>query len=134
MYLRTTFDLWHLIHATFFRYGQVEMTDPSNPLYFFLFAFCPHFLLFYNSPAYSFSSDLRRALGLVTLIDSCWARSMICFLFLLDTSWAISAENVRFCIISTSNSCNERTKRDIFPIFRTTSGKNISMLFNFLLL
>ena len=53
---------------------------------------------------YSFSSERRRALAFVTLIESCWARSTIAFLFLLETLCAISAENVLFCIIRTSSS------------------------------
>lgn len=53
---------------------------------------------------YSSSSERKRALGLVNLIDSCWARSTMSFLFLLETLWAISAAKVLFCIRSTSNS------------------------------
>ena len=55
---------------------------------------------------YSFSSERRRALAFVTRIASCWARSTISRRFLLETSWAISAEYVRFCIRRTSSSCN----------------------------
>ena len=58
----------------------------------------------YMMPAYSFSSERMRPSGLVTLMASCAARSTISFRFRLDTWWAISAEKVRFCIISTSSS------------------------------
>ena len=53
---------------------------------------------------YSSSSERRRALGFVTLMDSCCARSTMALRLRLDTQWAISAEKRRFCINSTSSS------------------------------
>lgn len=64
--------------------------------------------IYFFCTVYSSSCDLSLALGLVTLIASCWARSTISFLFRDETLWAISAEKVLFCINNTSNSCNMR--------------------------
>ena len=57
---------------------------------------------------YSSSLDLSLALGFVTLIASCWARSTMSLRFLLETLWAISAAKVRFCMSNTSNSCEKK--------------------------
>ena len=52
---------------------------PSVIQYLFGFSF------FYTLSIYSFSSEHRRALALVTLIASCAARSIMSLRFLLDT-------------------------------------------------
>lgn len=70
---------------------------------FVFFLFC--FVHRTSTESYSFSSDRSLALGLVTLMASCWARSTMSLRFLLETLCAISAANVRFCIIRTSRSC-----------------------------
>merc|ERR1719370_1206807 len=64
---------------------------------------------------YSFSSDLILALGLVTRMASCWARSTRFFLFLDETPWAISAQNFLFCIMRTSNSLMLWTRTFLKP-------------------
>ena len=83
--------------------------------------FCPqqwiHFL-FHNKGTfntvdltnnyYSFSSERKRAPAFRTLMSSCCALSTICFLFLAETLWAISAAYVLLDISSTSNSFKEK--------------------------
>lgn len=76
---------------------------------------------------YSSSSERKRALGLVNLIDSCWARSTMSFLFLLETLWAISAAKVLFCIRSTSNSWKIQTSK---WISKNTSTNTCTVLFS----
>merc|ERR1712189_52341 len=68
---------------------------------------------------YSFSSDLSLALGVVTRMSSCLARSTILLRFLEDTVWAISAAYTRFCINKTSKSDTLFTKNFLNPLGQT---------------
>merc|ERR1712221_29160 len=68
---------------------------------------------------YSFSSDLSLALGLVTRISSCLARSTMLLRFLEETVWAISAAYTRFCINKTSKSDTLFTKNFLNPLGQT---------------
>jgi len=68
---------------------------------------------------YSFSSERRRALALVTRMASCAARSTIDLRFLLDTPCAISAEKVRFIMRRTSSSLTLCTRNFLKPSGQT---------------
>ena len=68
--------------------------------------------------SYSFSWERNLALALVTLTESCWARSTMDLRFLLLTPWAISAQNFLFCIIKTSNSYKFPKKINIIIILQ----------------
>ena len=78
---------------------------------------------------YSFSSDLTLALGLVTRMASCWARSTSPLRFLADTPWAISAQNFLFCIIKTSNSWNDENVNDEIDTFSENVHKLLDWQF-----